>query len=99
MLKEDIAHGVVISIANGPNGKTMASITGETSEVKIGTGVDGNTIVLIIDVGVTNGDQVGTADVKGVSIVSAEFRAIGIGDGDVVQVDIGSSVDTEDLHW
>jgi hypothetical protein len=65
----------------------------------VGAGVDGEAIILVLDVGVGDGDAGRAADVKGVGVVAAVSDvAGGVVDGDVVKCEVGGGVDGEALN-
>jgi hypothetical protein len=61
-----------------------------------GAGVDGQAVILVLDVGTGDVDTVRLADVESIGVVATLAVTLGIVDGDVGQVDV-VALDTEDL--
>lgn len=98
LLDDDAVDGVVGAAADGADGEAVAARAGAAREMDVGARVDGEAVVLVLDVGVGDGDAGGGADVEGVGVVAAVGDvAGGVVDGDVVEGEVGGAVDAEAL--
>lgn len=76
----------------------MAAGAGAAGEVDVLAGVDGKAVILVLDVGVGDGDTSGGADIEGIGVVATVGDITGaVVDGDVVKGDIRSGVNGETL--
>lgn len=76
----------------------MATGAGTADEVDVSARVDSKAVVLVLDVGVGDGDAGGAADIEGVSVVAAiGFVTSRIVDRDMVERKVGSGVDGKAL--
>lgn len=76
----------------------MTTGAGAASEGDISARVDGKAVVLVLDVGVGDGDASGAADVESVGVVAAIRNITSrVVDGDVVKCKVGGAVDREAL--
>ena len=76
----------------------MAALAGAAGEVDVSAGVDGEAVILVLDVGVGNVDASGAADVESVGVVAAVCYIAGsVVDGDLVKGEVLGSVDGETL--
>ena len=76
----------------------MASRAVPTSERDVAPGVDGETIILILNVGIGYCEACRGTDVKGVSVVPAAGVASRVVNSDGVEGQIGATRDREDLY-
>lgn len=90
--------GVVVAAADGANGETVATGAVATGEGDVSTAVDGKAVVLVVDGGARDGDAVGRANVESVGVVAAVGVTVLVVDGDIVDLELGGSVDGEDLN-
>lgn len=60
--------------------------------------VDGQAVILVLDVGVGDPDAGGRTNVKGVGVVASLGISGGVVDGDVIKVGLRGSVDGECLN-
>ena len=98
LLDDDAVDGVVGAAADGADGETVAARASTANEVDVGTRVDGEAVVLVLDVCVGDGDARRGADVEGIGVVAAVGHiASRVIDGDVVKGEVGSTVDAEAL--
>lgn len=90
---------VVRAAADGTDGQAVTAGAGAANEVDVGARVDGEAVVLVLDVGVGDGDAVGAADVESVSVVASVGHITGgVVDGDVVEGEASGTVDRETLN-
>jgi hypothetical protein len=95
---DDVLDDIVGAAADGADGDTVTAGAGSASELDVGTGVDSEAVVLVLDVGVGNVDTGGAADVESVGVVAAVGLVTGgVVDGDVVKGDRLGSVDRKSL--
>lgn len=78
----------------------MTSGAGSTGEDDAGSGVDGQAVVLILDVCVGDGNVGGGSNIEGISVVSEVISVTGrVVNGDAVESETASRVDGEGLDW
>ena len=76
----------------------MSARAAVASEDDVGTFVDCEAVVLVLDVRVGDGDTVGGADIEGVGVVAPIIPIpIGVVDGDGIKRKVLSAVDGETL--
>src|SRR5205823_5025640 len=81
---------IIRTASDAADGQTVAAAACATHEVDIGAGVDGETVVLILDVRVGDGDAGRGANVKSVGVVAAVSNVTcRVVDGDVVKDEVG----------
>lgn len=84
---------------------TVTTRAGSASEGDVGSGIDGEAVVLVLDIGARDVDTGGAADIKSVGVVAksvsvrVQFITSAVVDGHVLDVDVLSTVDREALHW
>jgi hypothetical protein len=71
----DAGNSVVGFAANGTDGKTVASRASHACDENVGTGGDGDTVVLVLDDNVFEGDGVGRRDIEAIRVVGGWVRA------------------------
>ena len=71
---------------------------GSTESCTYGTGVDGQTVVLVLDVGTSDGDLSAVTDIETVSVGSTTRITSRIVDSDVSQGEISRAVNAKDLN-
>ena len=99
VLDDNVLNSVVRTATNGADGQTVTTRAGTTDEVDVGTRVNRKTIVLVLDVGIGDGDASGAADVESVSVVTTVGHVTSaVVDGDVVKDEISGTVDGEALN-
>ena len=89
--------GVVVAAADGADGETVTARAVAAGESDVSAAVDGEAVVLVVDGGTADGDAIGRTDVEGVGVVAAVGVTVLVVDGDVVDLELGGSVDGEDL--
>ena len=100
VLDDNVLDGVVGAATDGADGQTMTTRASTTDEVDVGTRVDGKAVVLVLDVGVGDGDTSGAADIESISVVTTVGHVTGgVVDSDVVKGEVSSTVDRETLDW
>ena len=98
VLNDDVLDDVVRAATDRADGETVATRAGTTNEVDVGARVNGQAVILVLDVGVGDGDASGAADVESVSVVATVGDITSsVVDGDVVQNQVGGTVDGETL--
>lgn len=95
---DDIGDSVVGTSTDRSDGETVTTGAGSTGEGDTSTGVDSETVILVLNVGTGDGNVAGGTNIESISVVSEG------GTGRVVNVDVGESktggtVDGEDLNW
>lgn len=68
---EDILDRVVIATTNRADGDPVSSGTGSACEGDVGAGVDGQAVVLVLDVGAGDVDTRGRTDIERISVMAA----------------------------
>ena len=90
---------VVVAAADAADGQTVATRAKAVLEGDVCAGVDGNAVVLVVDLGTVDNDVVGAADVESVGVVATVARVTSrvvdghTGDGEVI-----AGVDRDSLH-
>lgn len=94
----DAGDGVVVTAADGANGDTVTAGAHGASELDVGTAVDGEAVILVVDGGAGDGDSVRGTDVESIGVVTALGVASRVVDGDVGDGEAAGAVDGEALH-
>jgi len=95
----DVGDGVVITTTDGTDGETVATSAGRTGDSDVGTRVDGDTVILVVDVGTRNGDAAGGANVESIGVVALVLTVTGrVVNSDTSQGKLLGVVDGEDLN-
>ena len=99
VLNDNALDGIVRAATDRADGQAVTTRAGTTGEVNIGSGVDGQAVILVLDVGVGDGDTGGAADVESVSVVATVGDVTGgVVNGDLVKGEISSTIDGETLY-
>lgn len=93
----DGLDGVVGTATNGADRETVATRAGTAGEGDVGTGVDSQAVVLVLDVGARDVDTGGGADIESIGVVASSRVTGGVVEGDVVDAQVGGAVDGESL--
>lgn len=89
--------GVVGAATHGANGKAVAARAGAAGERDVGAGVDGEAVILVLDICARDVDVLGGADIEGVGVV-ALAGAGGVVHGHVEDIQVGRRVDAHELY-
>lgn len=84
-----VGDGVVVAAADGADGDTVAAGAGRAAELEVLARVDGQAVVLVLDVGAADVDAVGLVHVEGVGVVAAVGVAVRVVDVDVLEERVG----------
>lgn len=76
----------------------MATAALATGESDVGTGVDSQAVVLVLDDSSGNVDAGGGANVEGIGVVATLGVAQGVIEGNIINTQVGHSVDAECLN-
>lgn len=99
VLNDNVLDDVVGAATDGADGQTVTTRAGASNEVDVGARVDGKAVILVLDVGVGDGDASGAADVESVSVVATVGDITsGVVDGDVVKGEVSGTIDGETLN-
>lgn len=93
----DSLDGVVRASTNGSNGETVAATAVAAGEGDVGTRVDGETIVLVLDNSSRDIHAVRGANVESIGVVSAERVAERVVHVNAIDAQVGDAVDAEGL--
>ena len=95
----DVGNGVVVSPADRADGQAVAAGALSTGEDDVCAGVDGETVILVLHVGIRDRDGVRGANVEGIGVVTELVDISGrVVDGDAVECKSLSAVDGEAMH-
>lgn len=89
--------GVVRASTNGSDGETVTAAAVTAGEGDVGTRVDGETIILVLDDGSRDVHAGGGANVESIGVVSTERIAEGVVHVNTVDAQVGDAVDAESL--
>lgn len=91
-------HRVVVAPAHRPDAEAVPARARAPREQDVRARVDGEAVVLVLDVGADDADAVRGADVEGVGVVAARVGvAVRVVDGDVLEGQVRGAVDGEAL--
>ena len=97
---DDIGDNVVGTSTDRSDGETVTTRTGSTGEGNTSTGVDSETVILVLNDGTGDGDIAGGTNIESIGVVakgtSISSRVVNV---DVGESKTGSTVDGEDLNW
>jgi hypothetical protein len=97
VLDKDTVDDVAGTAADRADADTVTARAEVLDELDVGARVDGEAVVLVLDVGVGDGDAVRVANVESIGVVSTLSVTITVVHGDVVNSQSAARVDAEGL--
>ena len=77
----------------------MTAIAGATGKCDVGSRVDGQAVVLVLDISSRDVDTSGGPNVKGIGVVTAFSVTQRVVDRDTINAQVVHTVDAESLNW
>lgn len=93
----DVGDGVVVAPADRTNGQTVAAGARTSTECDVGSTVDSDAIVLIVNDGIGNGDTSRRTNIKSIRVVAERVTRRTV-NGNLVHGELSRAIDGESLH-
>lgn len=93
----DLLDDVILAATNRADRDAVTTGAVTVGERDVGTGVDGEAVILVLDVGTGDVDAGGRANIESIGVVATLGVTEGIIEGDALQIDVGTGVDAEGL--
>jgi hypothetical protein len=95
----NVRDSVVRTATDGTDGETVSTRANSSREGDAGTRVDGQAVILVLDIGVDDLDVGRASDVECISVVASSRVSGRVVNVDVLKSKTRCTVDGEDLNW